>query len=107
MVWTKSQVQKIKLVVRWPETAAESCWIFAGVPSIAILKDLINLVQLRWLHIIHVLTYYFYIAVTLSKCNIKKNQVVYVPIVLTLTFSHVFPFHVMAPGAEKEVGGNK
>lgn len=34
-----------------------------------------------------------------------KNQVVYVHIVLT--FSHIFPFHVMAPGTEKELGGNK
>lgn len=82
------------------------CWILARVPSIVSLKYLINLVQLRWLHIINVLVYYFYTAVTLSKCNInKKNQVVYVHIVLT--FSHVFPFHVMAPGAEKELGGNK
>lgn len=99
----KSRLQKIKLLVRWPETYAEFYWILAGVPSIVTLKDLINLIQLKWLHIIHVLIYYFYIVVTLSKCNIFfKNQVIYVPIVLTLSFSHV-----MAPGTEKEVGGNK
>lgn len=40
----------------------------------------------------------------LANVILKKNQVVYVHIVLTLSFSHVFPFHVIAPGTEKEVG---
>lgn len=43
----------------------------------------------------------------LANVILKKNQVIYVLIILTLSFSHVFPFHVMAPGTEKEVGGNK